>query len=667
LAIFALVFGWTALMTAGTAGADTYVPATLSADHVAYNETITVSAGGFKPNTAVDGVRGNERFASGVANGSGSVSFTIAGNFPGSGTYRVRLQGLDNASGQARVASAVYTRLPCPPSTPLCFNGSGLARTGLAPLPLVLGGALAIAVGSALVIRRRQPGNDGMVAGLAVLGLTVIVSSLVPVAAHAQTTSSSSTSTTAAPGSISGKASEQGSGDALQDVCVHASSQSTFGSARTAADGTYTINNLRPGPVVVVFADCNNPATHKNANTSANVLSGQNTANVNGALANGAVMAGRVADAGSAAPLDHVCVLTGATADTLEACTAMTGASGVYSSDIMNPGTYIVGFVEFGGSHASVYLGGVANAKASTTLILDPGAAKSVNIGLRAAATISGRVTDAATGGNPRRAVCVYVRNDDLRTLASGFIFGSDTGGNYSIGQILPDTDKVEFTDCGFEQGPKYITEFYDDKPTVAAADPIALTAGQTRSGTDAALLREGDTPQATTTSSPTTTTVAGGAGTTTTVVSVGGTSLGTAALSVTTVFPGSQMSASGNGFAPGSEVVGFVLSTPIEVARGIADASGAITLTFTVPGSLEAGAHTVELRGVDPSGRVRVVSAPFTVIGSPVSPSGGALSRTGANTRAMVMVAGALIFFGSLLLRTTRRRRAMTGLWPEL
>ncbi len=692
--VFAAAFATVFAVAPRFAGADSHIAATLSANHLQRDGQITVSAGGYKAASVVDLLLEDSIHRSATADAGGNVTYTLKGceqltttapircaSARSDGTYPLQLQGIDG-SDQARIAHGVFTVISCPPSQsqpPECTSAGGLARTGYSGILIAIGlGLLLVAAGALLVLMRRRLGTAGAfnVTVAAGVGLALL-SALVSVSpARAQ----------AAPGSISGKVTADGSGANIADVCVHAAQGSNFGSAKTAADGTYTISNLPPTSYRVTFVHCTAAPAFRTENyndkptfqqDAVTVQPGQAVTGINAGLAPGGLISGRITDKSSGAPIASTCVLLGTTGDDLEFCTARSGASGAFGSDVLATGTYIVGYLENEGTHAFQYLGGTNDSGSSTKLVLAGGDAKSIGIGLPAGSTISGVVSDAATGGPPRNYVCIYDRGADLRTLASGFIF-STTSGNFSVKQLPPGTHKLEFTDCGFGGGAKYITEFFDDKASLATADPIAITQGQDRPNTNAALLREGDTPGSTssTSTSTTTTTVAGQAtstttttavsntGTTTTTTTATGTgtqSTGTAALSTSNAVPGGTMTASGGGFRPGSPVSGFVLSTPIQVAQGTADANGNVVFTFRVPTALAAGAHSVELRGVDPAGRARVVSAPFTVAGT-----SGSFGVTGGDAGGIAALGAAFLFAGAVITSQTRRRRVPVGLYPE-
>jgi hypothetical protein len=133
-----------------------------------------------------------------------------------------------------------------------------------------------------------------------------------------------------------------------------------------------------------------------------------------------------------------------------------------------------------------------------------------------------------------------------------------------------------------------------------------------------------------------------------------------TIALSNSSVAPGGTMNVSGGGFAGGEKVDVIVASDPVTVGSPVADDSGIVSLSFTLPSSIGPGQHSVTLRGQ--SSEVTIAS-PFTVTGGQAAatttpPTTVAIVRTGSATSDRTMVAGALVMIGGALMVSTRQRR---------
>lgn len=115
-------------------------------------------------------------------------------------------------------------------------------------------------------------------------------------------------------------------------------------------------------------------------------------------------------------------------------------------------------------------------------------------------------------------------------------------------------------------------------------------------------------------------------------------------------VQPGSTMTLSGSGYAPGSTVTVLIYSSPQVLTTVVADSSGKFTVTVTVPAGLEAGNHTLVASGLDPSGVVRYVTLPVTVAGS--------LAYTGFDV-ALPLTGGLIALgVGAALMVVSRRRK---------
>lgn len=87
--------------------------------------------------------------------------------------------------------------------------------------------------------------------------------------------------------------------------------------------------------------------------------------------------------------------------------------------------------------------------------------------------------------------------------------------------------------------------------------------------------------------------------------------------------------------------------STPRPLGTATADATGAVTFQFEIGSGIEPGVHRVVLEG-ERSGTVQIE---FTV-----EQGGGQLPATGASTRTVAILAGALTAAGALATATTRR-----------
>ncbi|MFQ4150127.1 family 20 glycosylhydrolase [Arthrobacter sp. LAPM80] len=120
----------------------------------------------------------------------------------------------------------------------------------------------------------------------------------------------------------------------------------------------------------------------------------------------------------------------------------------------------------------------------------------------------------------------------------------------------------------------------------------------------------------------------------------------------------GQSVTLTGSGFQPGEQVTGTVHSTPVDLGTSVADASGNVSFTWTVPASFDLGQHIVTLTG-ELSGRS--VEASFTVLPSQaVQQDGDGLAHTGANTTSLWGAALLMALVGAGIVLGNRRRAGL-------
>ena len=182
----------------------------------------------------------------------------------------------------------------------------------------------------------------------------------------------------------------------------------------------------------------------------------------------------------SAAPIAGVEVDVDDPADNLVTST-QTDVGGNYTVSGLLPGNYEVGFVPTSGpGYASQFFDGKATLTAADPVSVSSGSTRSgVDAALAAGGQIAGTVTDASSGagvGNVQ--VVVYG--------TTGTVIASATtarDGTYTVLGLAPGSYHV-----GFFPGGPFAVQFYTGRALQSAADAIAVTAGLTTSGIDAAL-----------------------------------------------------------------------------------------------------------------------------------------------------------------------------------
>lgn len=123
--------------------------------------------------------------------------------------------------------------------------------------------------------------------------------------------------------------------------------------------------------------------------------------------------------------------------------------------------------------------------------------------------------------------------------------------------------------------------------------------------------------------------------------------------VSDSSVSDGDTVVFSGGGFKPGSALQLSV--DGVQTASLTADATGAFSTTVVLR---KAGVHALAVSGLEPGGRVRVVSASVTVTGDGAGGSGGGLPTTGAHIAAGLLGGLGLVVLGSTLVLLARARR---------
>lgn len=121
------------------------------------------------------------------------------------------------------------------------------------------------------------------------------------------------------------------------------------------------------------------------------------------------------------------------------------------------------------------------------------------------------------------------------------------------------------------------------------------------------------------------------------------------------TLVVGGPGQGTGYGFLPGSTASIWIMSTPAKLGTAIVGADGTFTSNFTVPAGLPAGAHTIQLQGLDYNGESRALAA--GVVAEAAGPD-SALPMTGSDSSRNLLLAGALLGGGGLLAGMAQMKR---------
>lgn len=308
----------------------------------------------------------------------------------------------------------------------------------------------------------------------------------------------------AADGGISGEVTFTGGGGPVAGAEVCAESETDFDCAPSAGNGTYALSGLEPGDYFVSFeaSEANPFVVFQAYPTEVAVESAMTRTGIDAAVVKGGVIAGTVRSAsGSALAGIEVCARSEATKE-LESCD-FSASDGSYRLRGVRPGLTEVEFwAEFGYEpqtvHAvSVSAGGTVNAEAH--LAAEEG-------------RISGNVYAAANHA-PLGEVTVCAIWAEFHETGGCML--TDGSGRYEFFPVPPGQFKVVYSpepaEVEFDVKAKtdvWPTQFWNQKPTFAAADTLNVTRTSTFAGIDG-FLGPGPAPPASSGSSspqPTTT-----------------------------------------------------------------------------------------------------------------------------------------------------------------
>ncbi|HEV3093511.1 MAG TPA: carboxypeptidase regulatory-like domain-containing protein [Solirubrobacteraceae bacterium] len=285
-------------------------------------------------------------------------------------------------------------------------------------------------------------------------------------------------------GQISGTVTSQTTGAVISGLWVYVfdSSGNSAGSAQTGADGTYTVSNLPTGSYEVEFYGTGSyilqyydgQSSYANANP-VSVTAGQVTTGVNAAMLSNGAISGTVTDASTGSPI------AGAYAYVYDSSgyymtSAATNSSGLYTTPGLPAGSYAVKFSAVG--YAPFTYSGTVSVSIGTTT-------SGISAALTPDGAISGTVTDAA--GQTDLASVGVTAYDSSGSYVTSTSTASD--GSYALENMVPGTYELEFTPSS---GQNYLLQYYHGESTLASADPVTVTSGQTTTGIGAALASGG-------------------------------------------------------------------------------------------------------------------------------------------------------------------------------
>ncbi len=309
-------------------------------------------------------------------------------------------------------------------------------------------------------------------------------------------------------GQITGKVIDASSKAALSgfQICVKKVGQSESACTNTAPDGTYAVGGLAVGSYKVRFLPAYvqiSPGHYGYANYLTQYYSGHSseagadlvsvsagaaTPNIGAEMQPGAQIAGQITAADTDLPIENISACVSVPQG--ESNCAYSDASGNYSITGLPTGSYKVRFSpDF--AHREYlnqyYLDQPSKGLAEAVQATAGSTVSGIDAALHRGGKITGTVTDSADG-TPIEGITVCAENQP-----SGCTY-TDSAGHYSLLGLASGSYKLRFTGAYYEpefetyEFLNYVTQYYDGKSSSASADPVAVTAGSTTAGIDAAM-----------------------------------------------------------------------------------------------------------------------------------------------------------------------------------
>jgi hypothetical protein len=281
------------------------------------------------------------------------------------------------------------------------------------------------------------------------------------------------------------------------EVLVYEASGSEFpaGFATTKADGEYTVEGLAKGSYKVEFSvgfeSSLNFVTqfYKDkpslaAAEQVEVVEGKTTGAINAELQVGGEIKGTVTEASTHKDLEGIEVRAfEAGGDEFPARAATTGKDGEYTIVGLATGHYEVefspGFASSLNYVTQYYDGKSSLAAAESFEVVQEQAKTGIDAELEVGGEVSGMVTDASTHMALPNAEVVALGAGEA---VEGFAL-TNASGQYTIAGLATGSYKLEFVSA------HYIRQYYNDQPSFASANPIAVIQGDITASIDATLI----------------------------------------------------------------------------------------------------------------------------------------------------------------------------------
>lgn len=263
------------------------------------------------------------------------------------------------------------------------------------------------------------------------------------------------------------------------------------GSGQVNEDGSYTVSGLPAGSYKVQFGGSASGAIDQwysgaasfDTATPVTLTAGQGLTGVNASLVKGATISGRIT-VPAGVDLAAISVSVQGTGNEWYSAYGSVNPDGTYAVRGLPAGTYKIQFVGGNSGAVTQWHAGAASFDAATPVTLTTGQdLTGVNADLVRGASISGTVT-VPPGVDPG---WVQVDARDINGNTAGYAYtGPD--GTYRLNGLPAGSYKLAFS----SYGTGLLQQWYAGASSFDTATPVDLTAGQERSGIDAALVAGG-------------------------------------------------------------------------------------------------------------------------------------------------------------------------------
>jgi len=290
-------------------------------------------------------------------------------------------------------------------------------------------------------------------------------------------------------GAITGRVTDESTGDGLYDADVEVETSPYYSFAYTDADGYYTVQAIPTGSYTVYFSSYDNyvPEYFDNKTSYAtadpvSVTAGLTTPNIDAALAPGGTISGQVTDESGNPLSDGGVEIYRLEGDFI--AYGYTDNDGSYTVTQIPSGNFKVRFSTYYGYYCQEWYNNKDNFdEADQVSVMGGSETPNINAQLGLGGTIEGYVTDSSD--NP-----IYDYSVRIYDLAMNEIYSTFTSetGFYLTSALKPGAYKIWFPGTY-----DYASEWYNDKNSFAAGGRVTVVGGESTSGIDAQLEAAGE------------------------------------------------------------------------------------------------------------------------------------------------------------------------------